>query len=290
MLQLSNQYLNAQFKLKGAELCSLTNGAGTEFIWEGNPNIWSRHAPVLFPIVGKLNNHSYRVSGKTYQLGQHGFARDLAFEVVEHSSNRLVFQLESTAETLKQYPYRFLFQISYTLTERELAIAYRVSNINSHSMYFSIGAHPGFTCPLHSHEDRADYRLEFSEIENASRHLLTDGAYNGNTRSVLAQTNTLAITKTLFDEDALVFKNLKSSAISLIAGDDQKVLTVHFKNFPYLGIWSKDQDAPFVCIEPWYGLADNEGFDGDISEKEGIQHLQAGEIFECSHAIYVHQS
>lgn len=289
MIQLSNDKLKASFHTKGAELCSLKEHTGLEYIWQADPAIWGRHAPILFPIVGKVNNNTYRVDGKEYQLSQHGFARDREFEIIQLENDLVIFQLQADAQSLAVYPYQFELQIQYQLLDKTLQVSYLVKNKDQKAIYFSIGAHPGFTCPLRAGEQRTDYSLLFSKAETSERHLLENGVFNGKTSGVFQNENeNVPLTSTIFDEDALVFKDLKSEAISIADAQGNQKVTVHFEGFPYMGIWSKSQTSPFVCIEPWCGIADSIDFKGDLSEKEGIEQLAVGETFKVSYSVEVH--
>lgn len=288
MYQLSNAQLTARFNAQGAELCSLKNANGVEYIWEANPDVWGRHAPVLFPIVGKVKQNTYRVNNKEFQLSQHGFARDCKFEVIEQTAQRITFQLASNETTLTKYPYVFVFRIIYELIADTLEINYEVENTGNQRMFFSIGAHPGFACPIGGEGVRSDYSLVFSKVEDNAKHLIKDGLFTGEQEKMLQDTNKLPLSDSLFDQDALVFKSLKSTTISIVNKSDVKKLSVHFAGFPYMGIWSKSRTSPFVCIEPWFGMADHIDFNGDISEKEGIQVLESGKQFQCQHSIQIH--
>lgn len=283
-MEISNQHLTAAFKTKGAELTSLKKG-NQEYIWQADPEYWGRHAPVLFPIVGRLIDDTYIYEGKEYQMNQHGFARDQEFEVVAHEKDSISFALKETEDTLKIYPFRFLLTITYTLKEKSLVVHYQVDNPNDKDLLFSIGAHPAFNCPMDPGERRSDYILTFEKPETFRTLRLIDGNFTGQTE-VISDGNDLRITDKLFDKDALVFKNLRSSSVSLYSAE-AKWLTFHFDGFPYLGIWSKDEDSPFVCIEPWYGLADNVQHTQKLKDKEGIRVLPTGGTFSCSYRVKV---
>ncbi|MFT5917837.1 MAG: galactose mutarotase-like enzyme [Flammeovirgaceae bacterium] len=284
---IENEFLTAEIKTYGAELCSLkSKQTNLELIWQAEKLVWGRHAPILFPIVGKLKNDSYQHEGKTYQLSQHGFARDCEFAIELVRKDEIVFLLTENEETLTKYPFRFQLYVSYKLVGNELVISYKVVNSDSERMYFSIGAHPAFRCPIESGKKREDYSLEFNEKETAHTYLLEGGNFNGEKELILDNSNSLPLTKTTFDKDALVFKNLKSEEVSLLENGERKI-TFKFPNFPYLGIWSKNQDSEFVCIEPWFGLADSVDATGELAEKEGILTLEANNEFICAYSVLV---
>lgn len=283
MNTLSNKQLTVCVNARGAELCSIKGANEFEYLWQADPAIWGRHAPVLFPMVGKLANNQYTLDGKTYELPQHGFARDMEFRLIEQSENSLTFQLLPTAETRACYPCEFDLQITYRLSGSTLHIQYAVRNTGSSPMPFSIGAHPGFTLPGPLEE----CFLEFVKLEELNAHLLgSNGLISDETIPILENTNRLPLSKTLFDRDALIFMDARSESIRLGSTNSTRRLTVEFAGFPELGIWSKP-GAPFVCIEPWYGYADTEQPYDDIKEKPGILILEADGTFTCEHRISV---
>jgi galactose mutarotase-like enzyme len=272
----------------GAELCSfLDTESMKEYIWQADPQVWSRHAPVLFPIVGKLQHDTYTFQGETYHLPQHGFARDQTFKMVELTDNSLLFELRETEATLKQYPFPFLLQIKYVLEDNTVTVGYRVQNPGEEDLYFSIGGHPGFNCPLQAGELFTDYFLEFEQAETLERYLVEEGLLTGETEKVLQDERVLPLQDDLFAKDALVLKEFASSQLALKSNKHPHQITVQFKNFPYLGIWSKPVGASFVCIEPWYGVASTIGSSTDLTQKEGILPLAPGQDFTCSYTISV---
>lgn len=284
MFSIKNEFLQANFKVKGAELCGISDQK-RQYIWQADPAIWARHAPILFPIVGKLENNEYTHQGKSYQMSQHGFARDLDFEMFLHEDTKIAFRLTESSKTTKIYPFNFVLEVFYELRDQRLIVSYKVTNPDSQILYFSVGAHPAFICPLDD-KNREDYRLVFDKSETAERHLLENGTYSGETELAF-ENGILPIRKDLFAKDALVFKNLASQKV-ILADPDFDILSLRFKNFPYLGIWSKDSESKFVCIEPWFGLSDSKNKGGEISEKEGIIALAAGQVFECEYEIEIY--
>lgn len=285
---LQNSYLKITAKAPGAELTSIVKKAtNTEYLWQANPTYWGRHAPVLFPIVGKLKDNTYILGKKSYTMKQHGLARNSTFKLVENDGFSLYYELKSNKETLQQYPFPFQLLIQYTLKGKDLIVFYRVTNPSTKPLYFSVGGHPAFNCPLLKGEKRSDYQLVFAQKESATTQRLTDGNRNGVTVPILKNDKVLPITNTLFDEDALIFDKLKSSKVHLQKGN-KKVLSFDFEGFPYLGIWSKNRKSPFVCIEPWYGIADSTFHNQQLKEKEGIIILEGKKNFECFYVITIH--
>ena len=284
---IENDQLRVEIAHAGAELSSLFHKQQQkEYLWQGSSDWWPRRAPVLFPVVGKLNDNNYRSGGKTYSLPQHGFARDLAFSVQQQEKERIVFALQSGESTRVIYPFEFELRITYELKGPALFVSYDVMNPSNGIIYFSIGAHPGFNCPLNADEQFSDYYLEFEKTETLDRQLLDGGVFNGATERVMTGTNILPLEEALFKKDAIVFKNMTSESMTLKSKRSDYSLKFSFRDFPYFGIWTKP-GAPFICLEPWCGIADNKSFDGDLQNKEGIVALQLGEQFVRSWSVTI---
>ena len=277
---IENDELKIAISSIGAELQSIFNKSNSiEYLWNGNPDFWAKKSPVLFPIVGGLKNNQYNYLGKTYSLNRHGFARDKEFEVIQISDTTIQFILQSTEDTLENYPFHFKLIIEYSIINNQLFCNYSVENLGSEEMYFSIGAHPAFKVSLDKQANFVDWFLEFNEIENVGIYPLTnDGLLEINSTAFINNTNQLHLTKELFYKDALVFKNLKSNKISLKSNATKKGLTMQFDDFNFFGIWSA-KNADFICLEPWCGVADSVNSNGDITQKEGINKLNSNEIF-----------
>ncbi|MFC5269095.1 aldose 1-epimerase family protein [Adhaeribacter terreus] len=286
---LRNSEFEVKIKAKGAEVCSFRRlSDNTEYIWQGDTKIWPRHAPVLFPIVGRLPEHKYFLNGKSYHLPQHGFARDMIFTPVEANDNTLTMELHWSDITMTHYPFHFRLLVSYALDDNTLQVDYRVMNLDEQEMPFSIGAHPGFNCPLKPENKFEDYYLEFDEDQNLDRHLLNDGLLIGETETVLKNDKKLALTRELFKQDAIVLKENKAQTMRLKSDADDRQVEIKFRGFPYLGIWSPPKpEANLLCLEPWHGIASNTGEPTEITEKEGIILLPSGHKFECSYQITV---
>lgn len=288
MFKLENQHLVVSAKMEGAELTSILSKAdNTEYLWQGDIEYWGRHAPILFPIVGKLVDNKYILDGKTFTMGQHGFARDMDFEIVSQTEEKLSFVLHSTEETLVKYPYPFTLLVKYTLEGNSVRVTYKVINTGNSTLYFSIGAHPAFNWPFTPSENQTDYYLEFEQMETLHSLILKDGVISNDTKPVLENANTIPLAKELFNDDALILKDFTSENVSIKSKASNQSVTVQYKGFPYLGIWSKPDGAPFVCIEPWYGIADTQNSTGILKEKEGIQKLELGMEFVCEYIITI---
>lgn len=284
---IKNPFLTVTVKGHGAELCSIRSSKGMEYMWQGDPSIWGRQAPVLFPVVGKVANDSYIHEGKRYKLNQHGFARDMDFEIAEESADSLSFLLLPTPETRERYPFEFSLLVRYRLMGNCLEIGCEVANNSPGIMPFSIGAHPAFALTWGKDDRIEDYFLEFEEAETLDAYLLGKGNLISSEKvRVMTNERILPIRRETFDRDALIFLALKSEKVALGSHRRRNRLTVEFKGFPYLGIWAKPA-APFVCIEPWLGHADMEETDGILMNKPGIIKLAPGKSFTCTHMIVI---
>lgn len=267
---ITNSGLTATIDTKGAELVSLKNTTNQrEYIWEGNPDFWGKHAPVLFPIVGTLKNGSYRYDNQTYELPRHGFARDREFRLIDRQSDKAVFSLQSDPESLKKYPFRFELQLSYTLTDSRLVVGYKIINQELFAMPFSIGAHPAFALP----QPFDLYALQFEQPEILTSYELENDLLSNKTNRIATSNGTLPLNYSLFEKDALIFKKLASKAITIL--ENQKpLLRFDFGDFPNFGIWTKP-GAPFLCLEPWIGYSDPVDASGELTQKEAIRLLDA---------------
>ncbi|MEG2102994.1 MAG: aldose 1-epimerase family protein, partial [Flavobacterium sp.] len=255
---ISNSILKASINHAGAELFSLKNNQEKEYIWEGNTSFWGKHSPILFPIVGTLKNNTYTIDQKEYQLSRHGFARDMEFELIEKTENSAVFSLESNDETLKKYPFEFELQLVYSLEKTSLNIEYIVINKSDRKMPFSIGAHPAIALP----ENFENYSFKFEKEEVLKFNLLENDLISNKTEVLKTSDNLVRLNYKLFENDALVFKTLDSKSLTILE-NEKPYIEVDFEDFPSLGIWTKDQ-APFVCIEPWFGYSDTADKSGDL--------------------------
>ncbi|RYY70291.1 MAG: aldose 1-epimerase family protein [Chitinophagaceae bacterium] len=284
---LENEQLKIIIHPKGAELVSLFDkSSGTEYLWQGDPAFWNKHSPVLFPIVGTLKDNAYFHKDQRYELSRHGFAREMIFDVVKQEKDRIVFSLYSSSETLEKFPFPFQFDISYQLKEKQLQVTYSISNTGDTEMFFSVGGHPAFRLPVDPATVYNDYFLDFAQEENAGRWPISaDGLIEKEPIPLLNGT-LLPLSKSLFQKDALVFKDLRSSSLHLKSQKTTKGFTFAFEGFPYLGIWAA-KDADFVCIEPWCGIADSVDSNQELSQKEGINRLEAGGIFERQWSVEI---
>lgn len=277
---IENSFLKAEINHKGAELSALIKD-GKNYIWEVDVVFWDKTSPVLFPIVGGLKNDSFEYEDQNYKLPRHGFAREQDFELVEKTEESAKFRLKYSEESLKIYPFLFELTISYWLLDNKLMISYRVKNLSEKEMYYSIGAHPAFAVP----GNFEDFTLKFDSDQTLISHQLSDNLFSGKTKEIELHDGVLPLTYELFANDAIVLKDSATRSLTLNhLGKD--LLKVDFPKFPYLGIWTK-KNAPFICIEPWLGIADNQSATGKIEEKEGIQQLNGNALQDFIWSIEV---
>lgn len=286
---IENSQLKITARSHGGEITSIENKTdGTQYLWDGNPEYWKYHAPILFPIVGKVNDSKYRVDGKEYELPQHGLARISEFNMIDKKNDEITFELKYSDETLKAYPYKFSLKSNYSLENNTVKVTYTVENIDDKTIYFSIGSHPAFMCPIESSEELTDCYIKFEKEENSERITLNSQGYlSHNREKCLDNTTELKLYKELFKDDALIFDDLKSNKMTIKSIKSEKSLEVDFTGFTCMGIWSPKDGAPFVCIEPWFGHADYEDFNGEFKEKEGILSLEQGKKFSCAFKVTV---
>lgn len=288
LYQISNGQIAIQIDSMGAELKSFKRmDTGTEYMWEGDPAYWKRTSPILFPIVGSLHNGSFLLDGKRYPMGQHGFARDMEFQLKSQDEREIWFRLESNEETLAKYPYAFSLEAGYELQETTVVVKWKVSNPSDQELYFSIGGHPAFRCPVTEGENQEDYRIWFDTAQQVSTGVIEEGLMTSEQAVCSLQDGYLQITEHLFDRDALVIERDQAHKVALVKPDGSHYLTVSF-DAPLFGIWSPPgKKAPFICIEPWYGRCDAVDFDGTLPEREWGQKLAAKESFAASYQIGV---
>jgi len=268
--KIENEFLTCEINEMGAELHSLKSKEnGREYIWYGNPDIWYGQAPVLFPVIGQLNSDRFFYNGKEYNMPKHGLARKLPFTCLCAENGKAVFSLKSNASTLEKYPWEFELLVTFELSGKALENTITVINNSGEKMYFSLGAHPGFNCKV---GDRIEFECNETVCTERidSTNMLIDEKF-----PLLNNENTIEITKEIFEPDALIISGLKSKKLRL-KGENEIEFT--FGDCPVLGIWAKP-GAPYVCLEPWYGINDNPVPYKDISEKREIRSSLPGEKF-----------
>ena len=286
--EIKNEHIKVKIKSFGAELNSLQKiDEDLEYMWQGDSKYWNRHSPILFPIVGRLKNDSYTYQNQKYNMTQHGFARDKEFEVIKNEVDFIEFRLKSDEKTLEIYPFSFELYLSYKLEKNSLIVSYKVINKSDDKMLFSIGAHPAFNWTLKEDEKKENYFLEFENIKETKRYFLNDKGLVYDSVDLKIIDNKIALNEELFKNDALVFEDLNIKTLTLKNSINENYIKLNFENFPYLGIWSKPTGAPFICIEPWFGVADDENSNQNFEDKKGIITLEKDEIFSCFYIIEI---
>lgn len=287
--QIENEKLAIRVDLHGAELRSLKNkSTGAEYMWSGDPSYWGRVSPVLFPFVGGSYQKEYRTKGKTYAMCQHGFARDMDFELILQQTNKLVFQLKSSEETLEKYPYEFVLKIGYELQETSVIVSWIVENPAEEEMYFAIGGHPGFCCPPEEGQQQTDCSLKLDEKATIISTEINGQGMATKTKNVYElNQGILPITDHLFDKDALIIEDQQIKEVSLCDPAGKPYLKVRM-DAPLFGLWSPPgKKAPFICIEPWYGRCDKENYQGELKDRDWENTLAPGSVWNASYEIVI---
>ncbi|MGJ6521578.1 aldose 1-epimerase family protein [Listeria monocytogenes] len=289
MIKLENEVLLVEMKTAGAELTRIFHkDTGLEYLWNADSKFWGRHSPVLFPTVGRLVEDTYLVDGKPYHLGQHGFARDRDFQVIEQTEKSVRFELDADEDSLAVYPYKFKLSIIYTIEKNTVAVSYEVENTDNKRIYFSIGAHPAFNLPLTDGTTFEDYYLDFG-TEESLETLCLEGPYrSGEIKKVVDKpAQYLPLSYDLFKNDALIFEALKQKEMTIKSDKTPHFVKVSFPEFPFVGVWTAKPGTPFLCIEPWYGIADGAGESVELRDKAGIEHLEPEAVFASEYEITV---
>lgn len=277
---LKNEFLQVKLNYKGAEMTSvLSLEDQVEYLWQGDDITWADHAIIQFPIIGNLKDGRYQVDGQDYEMMSHGFARISDFEVIEQTDTKAIFLLRVNDFSRSVYPFDFSLQVQYELDGKSVKVTFTVSNEGNRQMPFTLGYHPGFNCPLMGDEEMEDYVLRFEKKESADRLLMKDNLIAGTSADYLAKDRELRLSKSLFQEDAIILQGFKSSSVTLQQATGDRSVKVDFGHVPYLGIWSPKKLGDFVCIEPWFGLPDSENTDGDFRKKAGMKQLAPQEVF-----------
>ena len=287
MIKLSNRKISVEVSKKGAELCSI-RGLRTkkEYLWQADPAFWNRHSPVLFPIVGRVWGNEYRHGGIIYSLSQHGFARDMDFSLLSVTDTEIWFRLESDISTLGKYPFPFILEIGYRLLANQIIVSWRVENPSNKGMYFQIGAHPGFYFPAFKENEEERGYFMFNKSKGLYvTPIVERGCVTTDRQPLELVDGLLPIDVHTFDNDALILENSQVNEVTLLDVNKKPHLSVRF-DAPVVGLWSPPaKNAPFVCIEPWYGRCDRVNFEGDFREKDWIQYIPLKGVFETSYTI-----
>lgn len=290
MHTLKNEILTVQVKEHGAELASIRKGS-VEYLWQADPMFWGRHSPVLFPIVGSVWEKRYRVDGREFELGQHGFARDMDFTMVEEGEDEVRYRLESTEDTLKKYPWPFVLEIAYRLHGNMIDVIWEVSNPGNEDMYFQIGAHPAFNYPDYDPQTMERGFLSFDRGEGLECIRIKEkGCVDAETLYPLdvPADGLLPLTRETFDKiDTIMLQDGQIGSVALYRTDRTPWLKLSFEA-PVVGIWSPPgKNAPFICLEPWYGRCDRAGYEGDYRDRDWVNLLAPGEKFSSVYTIEI---
>ena len=281
---IENENLKLKISTFGAEIQQIINKKNKKnYLWNGDKAFWGRRAPVLFPVVGALKNKEYIYNNEKYSMGQHGFSRDMEFELIEKTNSTAIYELNSSEETLKKYPFKFSLKIKYELLKNTIKVNWKVENIDNKKMYFSIGAHPAFLVPI---EKREECFVKFDSENELEMTQLKNGLANEKSK-IITENGYLKLEKDLFENDAIIFENNQVKEVSLCTPDKEEFVAVRFSS-PLVGIWSPyKENCPFVCIEPWYGRCDSIDFEGDLTKRQWQQNLLPNEKFEASYEIVI---
>ncbi|SCH66966.1 MULTISPECIES: aldose 1-epimerase family protein [unclassified Romboutsia] len=284
---LQNKNLIVESNCSGAEITRIySKKSKRDILWCGDNTYWGRRSPILFPIVGRLKDNKTIIEDNIYYMNQHGFARDMNFKIIEESENSISYQLISSNETKSMYPYSFELTIKYTLIDSTIEVEWTVNNSDTKDIYFSIGAHPAFNIPMSDNEAIEDYYLKLI-CRDGVENITLNGPYYETIKNI-DNIDIINLNPNLFKNDALIYTNIDK--VSIFNKENKECLNVELKEFPLVGIWSPFNDgsiAPFICIEPWYGLADNINTDYQFNKKAFINKLEVNKILNTSYKINI---
>lgn len=293
-IQIENEQLIAEIESFGAELKSLKHKeSNQEYMWEADPAFWGKTSPILFPFIGKLEGGVYRYEGTEYEIEKHGFARDMDYTVTLQEKDRVVFAIESTEESLKKFPFLFRLEVEYSLEGNAISEQIRVHNKGEKTMYFNLGGHPAFACPLVVNGERDGKRTNSfvkvygaEELQSTQINVAT-GLLTGAKLPVQAEEGVFPIVDHIFDSDALVFENIGVTAIGLLDKNRKEYIRMESPTCPVWGVWSMPtSDASYVCIEPWWGICDGAGYDGCLEERPYTNQVEAGSVWQDGFKIF----
>ena len=287
---LENDVLHAEIESFGAELKSVVKKeSGQEYMWEADPTYWGKTSPILFPFIGKLVKAGFRYQGSFYEMDKHGFARDMEFAVDSQESDKVVFAIESNENTLCKFPFPFRLEVEYKLEESSVKETWRLHNCGTDTMYFSMGGHPAFACPLvingKREGKRTDCSVKLYGAENKSAVTsqvisVPDGFITGETYPVALESSAFPVTEHIFDQDAVVLAGEGVTAVALLDAAGKEYVRME-ADCPVWGIWSMpDNGASYICIEPWWGICDSKGYQGNLEERPYTNHVKAGDVWE----------
>ena len=287
---LENFTLKLTLDTHGAEIKAITNKAtGFEYLWSGDPKIWGRTAPVLFPFVGTCKDHKYRFEGKEYEMTSHGFARDVEHEVLYASDNEICFSIKDTEESYENYPFRFEFLNIYRLEGNSVSVTWIVKNPGQdredQTLYFSLGAHPAFTCPIHGEKNKSGYSLYFEGADEIHHYGNLTGTCTHEHLIMPLKNNRVVMDENFFERSTFIIENRQTKRVGIEDPDGHRFVTVDFDT-PLFAVWSPaGKNAPFICIEPWCGRADYDDYAGDLPSREYGNSLAKGQEFKNTYTM-----
>lgn len=286
---IKNEELQVKISDSGAELRSIIEKDGTEYLWQGDPDVWEDRAPNIFPYVARLTEGKYKLKGKEYEMKIHGIVKyeTLSPEVIKE--DQITFKLESNENLKEQYPFDFIYRITYALEDRTLKVILSVENTGKERMYFAVGGHPGFRVPLEEGLNFEDYYLEFEKAAKPYRVGFTEACFITGCDSAYAleEDRIIPLRHSLFDQDAIVLKHMDKK-VTIKSAKGKKNITVSYPDFPYLGIWHMPKmEAPYVCIEPWSSLPSRDGIIEEISQQSDLIGLEAGKEYKTEWTITI---
>jgi galactose mutarotase-like enzyme len=285
---LENDVLRVEIDSFGSELKSVqSKETGLEYMWQGDPKFWARTSPVLFPFVGSLKNKEYIHEGKHYPMGQHGFARDMEHTLVSKSDSEIWFELLSNEDTLEKFPFEFKLSIGYKLEANKVKVLWKVENPAENTLYFSIGAHPAFNCPIHGEEKKAGYSMYFGGVDEIHHHGNSDTTGLALKEDIVLslKDHKAVITEEFFDRCTYMIEDRQCGSVGIVDPSGRRFVTVEF-DMPLFAVWSPEKkQAPFICIEPWCGRCDADDFSGELKDREFTNVLEANEQFATEYTM-----
>ncbi len=292
MTILKNDLLEVELNPKGAEIINIIGRKDNiNYMWRRDPILWANSAPILFPIVGALQNNECRIDGKTYTMTQHGFSRHNVYKTNQISDICVEFDLQSNEDIIKQYPYLFDLKVKYSLEDNQLVCHIEIQNIDDKEIYFQVGGHPAFACPFYDNESSNDYYVEFEQNETLDQKII-DVEKRGmsfETRKLFDNEKRFFVRQAMFDNDAIVVKNFKSKWVELKSLNHSKSLRFHMSGFEHLGIWTASHVGGLLAFEPWVGHNDYVDFTGEFKEKESVVCLKPNAKFTCEFRVEINQ-
>ncbi|WP_286831804.1 MULTISPECIES: aldose 1-epimerase family protein [Sphingobacterium] len=287
MVEISSDFLKVKIALNGAELRSVYSlSQRREYLWQADSRYWGRSSPILFPFVGAMRDNQYQYKGQFYHITKHGFARDSMFNLIDKSEDSVLLSLSTNEETFKSYPFDFELYLSYKICADILSCSYLVKNIGAKMMFFSIGAHPAFKLDFSGGTQWSDYRVSFEQDDSLERYYLVNDLLSLRGKKIQLVQNQLHLSVDMFDDDVWVLKHLTSKKIKLFSEKNNYIVEMRCNDFTHFGLWGAKK-APFICLEPWFGVNDSCNFRGTLEDKEGIIKLLPDNSWEGSWEIHI---